>query len=239
MVCDDDPVTLKVLSATLEHAGYTVSSFGNAEDAEKAIATTPFGAMIIDLNLPGINGVKLIDEIRWGEVNGNTRIMVYSGRTGLRDISLCFRQGANAYVAKPCDGKTLLEVLTRMLDGEDRMVRLADDEVKPGTSRLEVRRYERYPAQPSVARLRREIDCSARHSATIEDYSVEGVKLTTKEKFCLGDRVYLRCQLFQPFEFEVPYEVVNVDEVRSGEYSIGLRLGGNREALRERLQRII
>lgn len=239
LICDDDAVTAKVLGATFEQAGFNVDV---AEDAEAALAKLDekeFGVMIFDLNLLGMNGVKLIDAVREHESNGNARIMVYSGRTGLRDISLCFRQGANAYVAKPCDKTPLLEVVERMRSGEDRMVRLADDEVKPGTSRLEVRKFDRYPAPSSLGRIRRETEATARHQASLEDVSAEGARVIVKSRFGLGEKVYLRCQIFQPFEFEVAYEVVHVAEETPGEYSLGLRLTGDLERMRERLQRII
>lgn len=64
LIVDDDQSLRKSLVRILTDAGYTSVEAGNSEEAQQITGSQEFGLMIVDLNLPGLNGLDLIDRLR-------------------------------------------------------------------------------------------------------------------------------------------------------------------------------
>jgi CheY-like chemotaxis protein len=76
-------------------------------------ATRP-GIILLDLNLPGTDGRKVLDEIKNNEDLKTIPVIVLTSSSDPRDIDGCYRAGANGYVQKPGDLKGFLETIRRL-----------------------------------------------------------------------------------------------------------------------------
>ncbi|MDF1597897.1 MAG: response regulator [Acidimicrobiia bacterium] len=98
LVVDDEPQIVRALTVNLEAIGYKVDSAGTGEDALKKAADHRPDAVILDLGLPGIDGVEVIRGLRgWTKVP----IIVLSVREEERDKIAALDAGADDYVTKP------------------------------------------------------------------------------------------------------------------------------------------
>ena len=98
LLVDDEPQILRALTINLKALGYQIETAQNGEEAlQKAAARRP-DAVILDLGLPGIDGVDVIRGLRgWSDVP----IVVLTVREGERDKILALDAGADDYVTKP------------------------------------------------------------------------------------------------------------------------------------------
>jgi CheY-like chemotaxis protein len=76
-------------------------------------ATRP-GIILLDLNLPGKDGRKVLDEIKNNDDLKTIPLIVLTSSSDPRDIEGCYRAGANGYIQKPEDLKGFLETIRRL-----------------------------------------------------------------------------------------------------------------------------
>ncbi len=95
---DDEPQILRALAANLRARGYEVDLAMSGEEALSAAIARHPDAVILDLGLPGISGIDVIEGLRgWSQVP----IVVLSARDTESDKILALDAGADDYVAKP------------------------------------------------------------------------------------------------------------------------------------------
>ena len=98
LVVDDEPQIVRALAVNLQALGYEVDSAGTGEDALKRAADHRPDAVILDLGLPGIDGVEVIRGLRgWTKIP----IIVLSVREEEREKIAALDAGADDYVTKP------------------------------------------------------------------------------------------------------------------------------------------
>jgi two-component system KDP operon response regulator KdpE len=98
LIVDDDPQILRALRITLNARGYELATAPDGERAIAAAVDRPPDLFIIDLGLPGLDGMQVIEAIRgWSEAP----ILVISGRTGSTDKVEALDAGADDYMTKP------------------------------------------------------------------------------------------------------------------------------------------
>ncbi len=108
LVVDDEPQILRAVRTSLQARGYEVSVAGNGETALDVVATTEPELVILDLGLPGIDGIEATRRIRaFSEVP----IIVLTVREGQADKVAALDAGADDYVTKPF---AMEELLARM-----------------------------------------------------------------------------------------------------------------------------
>ncbi len=98
LVVDDEPQLVRALRTNLQARGYVVDVATSGEGALAMAASTHPDVVILDLGLPGIDGIEVIKGIRgWSEVP----IVVLSAREQESDKVLALDAGADDYVTKP------------------------------------------------------------------------------------------------------------------------------------------
>jgi two-component system KDP operon response regulator KdpE len=98
LVCDDDPQILRALRVVLRDAGYEVVPAETGEEALDLLAVRPPQAAIIDLMLPGIDGVEVCRQLReWSDMP----VIVLSAVDDEAAKVRALRTGADDYVTKP------------------------------------------------------------------------------------------------------------------------------------------
>jgi two-component system KDP operon response regulator KdpE len=112
LVVDDEPPILRALATNLRARGYAVDLAPTGEDALQLAARHRPDVVILDLGLPGISGVEVIDGLRgWTAVP----IIVLSARGAEQDKVAALDAGADDYVTKPFGMEELLARLRAAL----------------------------------------------------------------------------------------------------------------------------
>jgi DNA-binding response OmpR family regulator len=109
LVVEDDPLLAQGVKQGLQQAGYTADVAGSAEDAERQLAQEGFDAALIDIGLPGADGLTLIQRLR--ARGSRLPVLVLTARGGTDDMVRGLDTGADDYLAKPF---RLPELLARL-----------------------------------------------------------------------------------------------------------------------------
>ena len=113
LVVDDERNILTSVSRALELEGYDVEVAGSAEVALDKIGKQSFDAMLLDVQLPGIDGLQMLDELAKREVA--TPVIMMSGH-GTIDVAMeAIRRGADDFIEKPIGSDRLVLALQRSL----------------------------------------------------------------------------------------------------------------------------
>ena len=112
VVCDDEPDIRDTVAEYLERQGFTVTQADGGESLRELAEDTSFDAVILDISMPGEDGLSLARFLR--ERGGTGIIMLTaSGETVDRIVGL--EMGADDYLAKPVDLRELLARLKAVL----------------------------------------------------------------------------------------------------------------------------
>ena len=115
-VIDDDQSIIDFLTVTLSAAGFEVSSSTCASKAvETALSLRP-DCIIVDLMMPGKDGFDLVRELRLDEAFASTKIIVISSKSYEFDRRRSVALGADGYITKPLDAKTISGQVERILE---------------------------------------------------------------------------------------------------------------------------
>ena len=99
LVVDDDELTRRVLSKTLDSLGYEVVSAQNVVDALVKMGFSDFELALVDIQMPGENGIVLLEKIV--EQYPDTAIIMMSGLGEIETVITTVKMGAYDYLAKP------------------------------------------------------------------------------------------------------------------------------------------
>jgi adenylate cyclase len=103
LIVDDNPEARRDLEEKLQQLRYRVVSCGNAAQALMFIETMRFDVCLVDLDMPEINGLELIQKIRDSKTSSDSSIIVVSGSPELFNGSDAIDGGADDYLEKPAN----------------------------------------------------------------------------------------------------------------------------------------
>jgi two-component system torCAD operon response regulator TorR len=106
LVVDDDAITCARHKAYFEGHGYTVSVANNGSEMWRAFETDPIALVLLDVGLPGKDGLELARELRAHD--DYLGIILVTGRDDDVDKIVGLESGANDYVTKPFNSRELL-----------------------------------------------------------------------------------------------------------------------------------
>ncbi len=112
LMVDDDPLLRRSLAYSLERAGFRVDTAANAEDALAAAARSAPDLVLLDIGLPGMDGVEALARFR--ALFGMPVIFLTARRRELDQV-LGLELGADDYVTKPFDQDVLLARIRAVL----------------------------------------------------------------------------------------------------------------------------
>jgi two-component system alkaline phosphatase synthesis response regulator PhoP len=98
LVVDDEPQLVRVLRSYLEQSGFRVLAASRGDEALQAFRTRHPDLVVLDLNLPGVDGLDVAREIRR---QGQTPILMLTARVEESDRLVGLELGADDYVTKP------------------------------------------------------------------------------------------------------------------------------------------
>jgi len=139
LVVEDEERFRRLLVDVLPDLGCEAEGVGSAAEALRVIAEDPPGAVILDLNLPGMDGMTVLERLRRREPA--LPVIILTGVGDLRSAQRAIRYGVSDFLTKPCHLGEIEAALGRVrLRGEARTpeVDAGDDPaVPPASERLE------------------------------------------------------------------------------------------------------
>lgn len=142
LVVDDDADIVDLIVRTLEKDGLSVVSAGCAEEALAAFSRQPFDLVILDVMMPGVDGLELCGKLR---AASDVTILFLSARSEELDQLVGFALGADDYLAKPFRPRELaarVKARLRRIHGHDRASSGGATRLDVGDLSMNVRTHE-------------------------------------------------------------------------------------------------
>lgn len=112
---DDDAPTLEAMTAVLVGCGYRVRSSNSGTSAMQALLAEPPDLVVLDLMMPGIDGVDLCRRIKQQPPLARARVIVLTAKRYPADRNAAMDAGADAFALKPIGFQELQELIARVL----------------------------------------------------------------------------------------------------------------------------
>ena len=139
LIVDDDKVTAELLSASLEKEGFQVESCNDGTIGMAQVRNRPPNLLILDLGLPGIPGLEILEAIRNSPQLNALPIIVVTVRDEEADAVIGLGLGADDYIVKPVRPRELVARVKRLLrrsqrpDREAKRIEIGDFIIDPGS----------------------------------------------------------------------------------------------------------
>lgn len=125
LVVEDHPVNRMILEAWMSSASHVTSTAENGQVAVDIAKDQPFDLIIMDVNMPVMDGLTATRMIRDGGQNAGTPIVVLSASARHEDHEAGLQAGADAYLNKPIDFGALAALMGRVSGGRDAVAQMA------------------------------------------------------------------------------------------------------------------
>ncbi len=113
LLVEDEPDIARQLKAALMDAGYVVDHAPDGEEGQFLGETEPYDAVVLDLGLPKVDGVSVLE--RWRRAGLATPVLILTARANWSDKVTGFDAGADEYLTKPFHTEELLARLRALL----------------------------------------------------------------------------------------------------------------------------
>src|SRR5438034_356407 len=114
LIVDDDPFICRQLEELYSSQQYAVSSAPNAAEALRLLAEHEFSLAVVDLKIPGTDGIGLTREIRdrWPDLD----VIMITGYASIKGAVEAIKQGASDYITKPFQKEEILLATEKILE---------------------------------------------------------------------------------------------------------------------------
>ena len=126
LVIDDEEIMREILETLLTREGYDVRLAANAAEGLEAARAMPFDAAIVDMMMPGMDGIGALDELK--KVDDDLPVLMITAFASVENAITAMKRGAFDYITKPFKNDEVLVVLRnalaqRRLVAENRALR--------------------------------------------------------------------------------------------------------------------
>lgn len=139
LVADDDPDIVDLLRMDFELMGFTVQTASNGALALKAVETTRFDLVVMDVMMPRLDGYEATRKIRATKNGDSVPIILLTAKGQLEDKVKGFNAGADDYIVKPFEFQELMVRMRALLrrtgrvDSSGKLLPREEKAVKPET----------------------------------------------------------------------------------------------------------
>jgi len=119
LIVDDQPQNLKLARVVLEQAGYLVATAEDAEQAMRQLQASKPRLILMDLQLPGLDGLALTRRLKADPAYRDMVIVALTAYAMKGDDTKAFAAGCDGYLTKPVDIDNLVAVVARHLEPPD------------------------------------------------------------------------------------------------------------------------
>jgi two-component system chemotaxis response regulator CheY len=109
LIVDDHELDRRLSSLDLEGAGYVVSEAGDVDEALKRIERQTFDVIILDIKMPGVDGLTFLRNMRLLTKLEKTPVIMLTASDDIDDELQAMSGGAVSYLVKPSHRDTLLQ----------------------------------------------------------------------------------------------------------------------------------
>lgn len=140
LLVEDEEQLNKIIKLNLELEGYEVVSTDNGEEALLVIESQHFDLLILDIMLPGINGLQICEKVRIS--NNKVAIIIISAKDTSRDRISGLKVGADDYLTKPFVLEELLLRVKNLIKRSSEDGKIASTEYIFGNNKINFETYE-------------------------------------------------------------------------------------------------
>jgi CheY-like chemotaxis protein len=115
LVVEDEADIMLTLRLTLQVEGYRVVGVSTGEDALAFFKATPPDVTVLDIGLPGIDGLEVVRQLRADPLHSDARLIVSSAHASGDVRLLTEALGCNAYLTKPFSTEELIQTVRAVL----------------------------------------------------------------------------------------------------------------------------
>jgi two-component system chemotaxis response regulator CheY len=115
LVVDDSPTMRQMVAFTLTNAGFTVIEAVNGKDAVAKVAGKKMDLVVTDLNMPEMDGITLIRELRKTPDFRYTPILMLTTESAIEKKMQGKEAGATGWIVKPFNPDVLLKTIAKIL----------------------------------------------------------------------------------------------------------------------------
>jgi DNA-binding response OmpR family regulator len=119
-IVDDDPGIIEAVAAILSGEGYRVVGASDSRSALLAVLTDPPDLLVLDINMPGLNGWELCDIVRRQTTTRSVPVLFLTGRTEVRDQITALQVGGSDHLKKPFRAEELRGKVRALTEGARR-----------------------------------------------------------------------------------------------------------------------
>lgn len=119
LVVDDHATNLKLVSDVLQHDGFEVMQACDAEEAQNVIAKSLPDLILMDIALPGMDGLTLTRQLKGDPATRGVLIVSLTAFAMKGDEERAREAGCDGYITKPIDTRTLGSTLTQILESRN------------------------------------------------------------------------------------------------------------------------
>ena len=127
VVAEDDPMVMELITTRLELAGFRTFTARNGSEALSRIAQVRPDGLVLDINMPVLDGFQVLERMRMGPSVHRTPTLVLTARNRPEDVKKAIELSARDFVAKPFKDDQLIARVQRLV----RKVKPADVIVAP------------------------------------------------------------------------------------------------------------
>ncbi|MFW5498453.1 MULTISPECIES: hybrid sensor histidine kinase/response regulator [unclassified Maridesulfovibrio] len=123
LLADDNIITRRVVSAFLEDANCELEMVENGQEAISLLATKSFDLVIMDIQMPVMDGLEATRLIRTGYIDNvepHVPVLALTAHAMKGDRERCLEVGMNGYLSKPFNSSELMRAMLSIVKGEDR-----------------------------------------------------------------------------------------------------------------------
>ena len=194
----DDTQDLNMLMCMMlnRHERYKAEGLFNAQSALEKIATKKYDAYILDIMMPGMSGIELLQQLR--DAGDVTPVVMCTAKSSQEDVIDAFKKGADDYIIKPVVQETLIKGLDKVLDYQENSGSGVDFKSYRKQQMLEVLKIAAPEAlireQPRLSNFQiqfkyaNKTDEKAMH-ADAYNISKEGLHLQSEDEVAIGERI--------------------------------------------------
>lgn len=176
LLIEDDNLIGDGLKTGLEQLGFSVDWFNDGEDGEEALFQAPYDAVILDLGLPGADGLEVLQH--WRQKGRREPVLILTARGDVDQRIIGLNSGADDYLGKPF---ALKEVQARL----NALIRRNNGQVTPEIACRDIRLD---PHTRKVTQNGREITLSPKELIVLELLMINKNKVLSKES--IENKIY-------------------------------------------------
>ncbi|MGE3176745.1 MAG: sigma-54-dependent transcriptional regulator [Vicinamibacterales bacterium] len=114
LVVDDEEIMREILDALLTRAGYQVKLAASAEEGLELARTTSFDTAVVDIMMPGMDGIAMLDELK--RIDEDLAVVIITAYASVESAISAMKAGAFDYVTKPFKNEEVLVVIRNALE---------------------------------------------------------------------------------------------------------------------------